>query len=411
MTKINPESKIKDIIEEYPEILPVFAASGFKANTKQELMEQTGETLMLKTALKARGINHELFIKMLREYISERVQIIPAQNDPAQKLDFIGYTYCPLKLTFKEYFEEALKKYLELTEDMDFKYYIPSGCSNSDPYDDLWKSQKIEQLPEIIASIGFGDFFRQEFVEKFVNKGYFKALTYPDMNQEFIDAGLIDPKGWYTVYSVFPMVMLVDKKRLGSLPVPEQWSDLLSPVYKNNIIIGASHGDIHEDLFLYIYKEYGDEGIIKLAANIKNGWHGSQMAKIAGTNNSEGAAVYVILSMFARSCPRTEATTVIWPRDGALTTPGYMLVKDGAESAYKPFIDFITGSDYGQKSADNHFPVLNKAVNNKLCEGAKLKWLGWDYIRANSIEKLKEHVKEVFYQNWKGSLESKGIAL
>lgn len=411
MIKISPETKIKDILEQYPEVFPVFAAGGFGAATSQELAEQAGESLMLKTALKVRNINHELFIKMLEEYISDKLPLISAQNDPAQKLNFIGYTYCPLKLTFKEFFEEALWRYIELTNNTDFKYYIPSGCGGDDPYEDLWKAESIDQLPEIIASVGFGDFFRQEFVDKFVSKGYFKALPYADMNKEFVDAGLVDPKGWYTVYSVFPMVMLIDKKKLGSLPVPEQWSDLLNPVYRDNIIIGASHGDIHEDLFLYIYKEFGDEGVIKLAANIKTGWHGSKMAKIAGSASSEGAAIYVILSMFAESCPRTDATAVIWPRDGALTTPGYILAKNGSEMDYEPFIDFITGPDYGQKSADNYFPVLNAAVRNKIPEGSGLKWLGWDFIRANPIEKLMEHVKEVFYKNWNGSLESGGIAL
>ncbi len=317
------------------------------------------------------------------------------------KVNFIGFTYCPLKHTFKEAFEEVLEKYLAGTGDRDFKYYVPSGCGGDDPFEDLWKTEDIEQLPEIIASVGFGDFFRKEFVERFVDRGYFKVVPYSEMSREFIDAGIIDPDGWYTVYSVFPLVMLIDAKKLGKLPVPEKWSDLLKPIYSNNIILGASHGEIHEDLILYIHKEYGDEGIVKLAANVKTGWHASQMAKTAGTNSSDGAAIYVIPWMFAKSCPRTENTFIVWPEDGAVTTPIYVLAKEKAISKYKLFLEFITGSDYGEKSANNYFPVLNSEVNNKIPEGAVFKWLGWDYIKLNPMDVLKEHVIEVFNSSWK----------
>lgn len=326
-------------------------------------------------------------------------------NEANEKINFIGFTYCPLKHTFREAFEEVLEKYISETGDRDFKYYVPSGCGGDDPFEELWKAEDIEQLPDIIASVGFGDFFRKEFVERFVDKGHFKEVPYLERSSDFIKAGIVDPDGRYTVYSVFPLVMLIDIRNLGNCPVPESWSDLLKPIYSNNIIIGASHGEIHEDLLLYIYKEYGDEGIEKLAANIKNGWHASQMAKTAGTNSSEGAAIYVIPWMFAKSCPRTENTLIVWPADGAVTTPTYILAKENAISKYKMFLDFITGTDYGEKSANNYFPVLNARVNNRIPEGAALKWLGWDYIKSNSIDRLKEHVVEVFNNNCKIQLK------
>lgn len=333
------------------------------------------------------------------------------ESDVCQKSNFIGYTYCPLKLTFKECIEETVKNYQSETGDKDFRYYVPSGCSTEDPYDDIWKSQNIEQLPEVIASVGFGDFFRKEFVERFIHKGYFKAVPQPEIHSSFSAAGLVDPNGWYTIYSVFPLVILIDKKKLGKLPEPKRWSDLLSPVYKNNIIIGASHGEFHEDLFLYMYKDYGDEGVVKISNNIKSGCHASQMAKMAGTNSNEGAAIYVIPWMFAKACPRHEATKVIWPEDGALVTPLYLLVKEIAYEKYKPIVECITGYDYGQKSAHNYFPVMNAEVDNRLPEGAVFKWLGWDYIRSHSIHQRMEYVMNIFKEVWSGKFEDREMLL
>ncbi len=404
MLKIDASSNIKDIIEQYPETLPVFATSGFWANEKEELSNVLEDGLILKSALKLKGINQKIFIKRLEEKISHKLEkleeLSQAEADsPAIKYNFIGYTYCPMKLTFKDFFEAALSKYLAKTGDTNFNYYIPSGCSGDDPCSDIWKAESIEQLPDVIASVGFGDFFREEFVERFINKGYFRTIEYTHLNQAFVSSGIPDPDNCYTVYSVFPLVMLLDKKRLGELPVPKQWSDLMNPAYINNIIIGASSGEVHEDLFLYIYKEYGEEGLKMLSKNIKTGWHASLMAKVAGTNSNEGAAIYVIPWMFAKSCPRTEATQVVWPIDGALTTPMYLLVKESAFGKYKVFVDFIIGSTYGKLSANNYFPVLNGKVDNRLPEGAVLKWLGWDYIKAHSMEKLKKYVVNIFYKH------------
>lgn len=318
-----------------------------------------------------------------------------------QKFDFMGYTCCPLKPAFRECFEGTLKTYLEQTGDPDFKYYIPAGCGGSNAFDDVWKIESIDEFPDIVVSAGFGDFFRQEFVDRFVKKGYFKAAARDKVHAALAAAGVEDPDGRYTVYSVFPLVMLVDHKRLGELPVPRQWSDLLNDVYCNNIIIGASHGEINDALLLYIHKEHGDAGLRKFAANVKDGWHASQMAKIAGTANVEGAAVYVIPWMFAKSCPRTGATSIVWPADGALTSPAYLLIKESIANKLQPFVDFVLGADYGKKCADNYYPVLNPVVDNKLPDNACFKWLGWDYIKAHSIDTLREHVVRVFKQEWR----------
>jgi ABC-type Fe3+ transport system substrate-binding protein len=394
--KISGDSRIKDIIDRYPQTLSVFSTAGFSADNKSDLIHEVGDTLMLKTALNVKGTNRELFIKLLEDKISESANDALLDEGTPKKINLLGYTYCPMKITFRESYEEIFKKYIEETKDKDFKYYIPSGCVSQDPYENIWKADNIDDLPDVIASVGFGDFFRKEFVERFVEKGYFKAISYPKMHKSFINAGIIDHHNHYTVYSVFPLVLLIDRKRLGDFPVPQKWSDLLKPVYVNNIIIGASHGDVHEDLLLYIYKEHGEKGLIKLASNIKTGLHASQMAKIAGSNARGGAAIYVIPWMFAKSCPRAETTRIIWPDDGAITTPTYMLVKKTSMDKYKMFTDFLTGYDYGQKSADNYFPVLNAEVNNRMPGEAKFKWLGWDYINSQSMEELKNYVLDVF---------------
>ncbi len=398
MQGISPEMKITDILEKYPGALEVFTANGFPATGKADLLRQVGPLLTLKTALKLKGLNPEVFLGLLAEKLTES-QLLPAPDDepPAQRLNFLGYTYCPLKLTFKECFEELCQKYHREHQDKEFHSFVPSGCGEEeDPYrENIWRVPDIADFPDITVSAGFGDFFRQEFVDRFVKRGYFKSRRGP-MHAAFASADYEDPAGWYTMYAALPSVILVDRKKLGGLPVPGRWSDLLDPVYKNSIIIGASHGDFHEDFLLYIHKEHGDEGLRKLAANVRQGMHGAEMSKFAGTAGAQGAAIYVIAWLFAKACPRTESTTIVWPADGALITPMFLLVKESIRTDLQPFLDFVTGAEYGQKSADNYFPVLHPRVDNKLPAGAGFKWLGWDYIRSHSLDALKEHVISTF---------------
>lgn len=400
--------RIGDLLEIYPETIAVFEANGFPAATREELLELLSPQLMLKTVLKVKELNTTLFINLLEEKILEKQRIgTPQESGNAMgNLDFLGYTYCPIKDIFKESFDKVLKEYLAKNQDANFQYFVPSSYGEDDPYEELWKVENIDDFPDVTVAAGFGNFFRQEFVDKFVKKGYFKSLNYQQVHRNFTTANYEDPQGWYTPYSALPIVMLIDWKKLGTLPVPKRWSDLLNPIYHNNIIIGASQEDIYEDILLHTYQEHGDEGIIKLASNVKDGLHGAQMAKLAGSANSQGAAIYVIPWLFAKACPRVKDTLIVWPTDGAILTPMYLLIKAKQEKQLQPFIDFVMGADYGQESADNCFPVLNPHVDNKLPDNASFKWLGWDYIRDYSMEELKEHVVTVFKKAWKKNEEA-----
>ena len=58
-----------------------------------------------------------------------------------------------------------------------------------------------QKLPAVIASIGFGDFWRGEFVRRFVNTGVFESVQPRVLNPLYADAGLTDPAGAYRITS------------------------------------------------------------------------------------------------------------------------------------------------------------------------------------------------------------------
>jgi ABC-type Fe3+ transport system substrate-binding protein len=330
------------------------------------------------------------------------IELEEEQQGSPERPDFLGYPPCAFKHTFKEGIDGVLGMHRKNTGNI-LKGYFPEGCDSgsSDPYGDIWRVTQIDHFPDVVASMGFGDFFRKDFVERFVRKGHFKSVWDGPVNEPFEGAGFRDPDGWYTIYAVMPFVMLIDKKKLGNLQAPRHWRDLLELEFQGNVIIPGGEGHIVDALLLYFFKEHGLKGITMLAANVRRVWHPARMAGTAGTSNPEGAAVYVLPWFFAHSCPKTDATSIVWPEDGALANPMYLLVKESRRKEVSAIVEYITGPDLGRKSADSFFPVLNPLVQNRLPEGALFKWLGWDYIKSHDPAELRDSAYTVFVSAWK----------
>jgi ABC-type Fe3+ transport system substrate-binding protein len=321
-----------------------------------------------------------------------------------EHLNFLIYTAGILKRTFKEGLDDVAKIYRNETGN-GLTTYGPMEWPNygSDEYEDIWKTTNIDCFPDMVAAMGFGDFFRKEFVKKFVRKGCFKNVWDMPMSSVFEKAGFRDPHGWYTPYSVVPFVMLVDKTKLGGLRAPRQWKDLLEPRFHNNIIISSTGEGAANVPLLYIYKEFGEEGITRLAANIRAIWPAAKIAREAGSISMAGAAVYILSWFFAQSCPRTETVSVVWPEDGAVTSPFYLLVKESKAEEMRAIIQYVTGSGLGHKSARLCLPVLNPDVDNALPEDASFKWLGWNYIQTQDTAELREYSHTLFMSKWKNA--------
>ncbi|KNY25174.1 DUF1858 domain-containing protein [Pseudobacteroides cellulosolvens] len=57
--KINSQSNVKEIINKYPQTLPIFSTVGFNGSSIDDLMDEVGETSMLKTILEVKDINQD----------------------------------------------------------------------------------------------------------------------------------------------------------------------------------------------------------------------------------------------------------------------------------------------------------------------------------------------------------------
>lgn len=392
--------KLKEILKQYPESFEVFRSNGFEYEEPEDFLEEVGPDTMLKTLLYVRGVNQELFLYHLDHAVlkaeAER-QYLLEDFSPGEKLDFYGNTICPLKFTFRDALEDLERKHKE-HYGISRKCYLEFGKMTNDTCEESWADPDPKRFPGLLFSKEFNEYLGLDFQKKM--DGMFAGGYIQNMNPALKAAGLWDPEDIYTVYGVMAEMFMIDKKRLGSLPVPRTLEDLLDPVYENNIIIfGKDRETISNAMFLYLYKLYGEEGIRKFAGNVKHALHGSVMSKTAGSSRQEGGAIYLVSWFFAQTCVREEVE-IIWPDDGAITLPMYMLVrKDEAENV-KDITDYITGKDFAQACVKAYTPPMNGEVDAKLPPGAAFQWLGWDFIREHDIPALAEHCLDVFFQEW-----------
>ena len=311
------------------------------------------------------------------------------QMDDAPALgqaDLLLYAPCPVKLVVKERIEA-----IAASATPALSTFIPMGCTSVDPYDPLYMETDPSSLPAVIASIGFGDFWRREFVSRFVATGLFGSVLPKVVNPLFTEAGMIDPAGAYTIYGVTPYIFLVDHKKLGGKPAPRTWGDLLDPRYKGELVMCGDGDDMADAVLLNLYKEFGEDGLNRLAANTKSLMHSSRMAKVSGTNAPDAGAIFIIPLFFAESTKLPEHVEVVWPEDGAAASPLYFLAKKSESARLARLIDFFVHG-FGAIDSATWFIPLDGSRPSPLPPHAKLKWVGWDFVASQDVNTLRDEL-------------------
>lgn len=311
-------------------------------------------------------------------------------DEPLAHADLLLYSPCPVKLLVKERIEG-----ISSTFDPPLTTHIPMGCTSVDPYDPLYMETDPSRLPAVIASIGFGDFWRSCFVTEFVNTGLFQAVLPETIHPLYLDAGMLDPAGAYTIYGVTPYIFLVDRRKLGDKPAPRTWADILDPLYKGDLVMCGDGDDMADAVLLNIFKDHGLDGLTALADNTMSLMHSARMPKVCGTNAPDAGAIFIIPLFFAESTRLPEHVDVVWPDDGAAASPLYLLAKKSEQDRLAPLLQFFT-TGFADIDSATWFIPIDGSRPNRLPAGAKLKWVGWDYIRANDINTLRDELAARF---------------
>lgn len=325
----------------------------------------------------------------------------PQPAVPAKDLHLLAYVACPIKQIVCDHVDATAEAYRKAQ--VPLRLHIPMGCRSDDPYENVAAAASVDDLPAVIVSMGFGDFMTPSFFRRFVAPGFFATAQPAPVPPAFVTAELVDPQGWYTIYSVWAHVLLVDTYRLGTIPVPRSWADLLHPRYAGQIVSDGAHDQrFAPTVLLQYYKDHGEAGLRRLASGIREAVHPAQIVKSAGSSDSRAAAISIVPWSFARVREWPAHLRVVWPEEGAIASPLYALVKANAGEPEKTIARTLVGAELGQQCARAGFPSLNADVDNLLPPAARFRWLGWDYIRKHDAKALTALTAEIAEQAWLG---------
>ncbi len=395
---LNENITISELVNNYPEALDVLVSNGFPQFADRSQLESAGRFLKLSTALKTKGYNIETYMKMLKEKIaSDESYKTSTKITDKSDISIVGLLPCPVRMPLQEQFSQFLEKY-EAESGIKVNYKFEAASIGLDYLkENILSIEEVNKLPDIFISAGFEAFFDQKSLGLFKEKKIFIDLTDNEVNENFRDLDIKDPHGDYSIISLVVAVFMVNKKELGELPIPRSWADLLKPEYRQKVALPVGDFDLFNGILLNIYKEFGEEGIDKIAKALLKSMHPSQMVKNANMKHSEKPAITIMPYFFTKMVRDLSSMEVIWPEDGAIVAPVFMLVKREKKDILEPIAKFIAGKEMGEiLSHKGLFPSLNKDVKNIVPDNAKFKWLGWDFIYSHDIGSLIAELNNLF---------------
>lgn len=398
--------KVYDITERYPELIDFLVSNGFGKISNPLMRKTIGKQISLEMALKSRHVDPGAFEKQLVEVIennangvSKAVFDMPSRTAKENNtIQIEGILPCPIRLPLMDAFEAWRDKH-----HMNVNFDLQAASMGLD-----WLQERIEackdesEFADIYLSAGYNLFFDHNVLGKYRDTGIFtdtdREIPLKEaFNNEYIS--LNDPNHQYTVVGIVPAVFMVNTDVLGERPMPESWSDLMKPEYENAIAFPVQDLDMFNALLLGIYGKYGTDGLYKLGQNLMQSMHPAQMVKMSKSGKQkEIPAITVIPYFFACMMKETKGMQLVWPKDGAILNPIFLLVKSSSKEKVQPLIDFILSKEFGDiLSSDGKFPSTNPLVNDHLDKKQTFIWPGWDILYHKDIPALLKQAENAFF--------------
>jgi len=166
------------------------------------------------------------------------------------------------------------------------------------------------------------------------------------------------------------------------------------------VILSGEPTEIHESIVHGLSHDHGEAGMAALGANVRAFFHPAEMAKMAGSANPKGAALYILPNFFAKGCPHRESVQVVWPEEGVLTNPLYLFRRADAGPGAQMVQDYLCGAEWaahlvkvGYAPARADAPPLP----------GKLRWMGWNYVRSRDLGAVSAKMNAAFARGYESS--------
>lgn len=370
----------------HPAARDVLAASGVTAVTDPEFLASAAPFLTLRTLLGMHGLSAGVLDEALRT-AGPPTGMTPLFCD-GYRADGPGWRMflslpCPLKAPMTIALENLKER---LGPKFPWPRIFMDSCGKHTLNDLASGLVSPEEVPDLIVSAGLNGFLSKSFRDRFAGSGLLAQLP-QEVHAALDGTGLADPRGVCRIYAVNPLVLAVVTSRLDGLPVPRSFDDLLDPAYAGKIgLCGPPETAGDSTLLLHIRLRHGPKAVEALGRAMVCDTHPSQIFRPGpGTNPPP---IGVMPYFFASAAPRRDDVRLIWPEEGGLVSPLFVMVKEKAKQALGPMLDFFLGPETAAIAAGALIPPTCPLAPSGLPEGARVGFIGWDVLEANDLGAL-----------------------
>ncbi len=390
---IQNSDSIFKITENYPQTIVVFAGNGFPQMNDLSARSTMGKAITLEQAMAVKGKDINEFMTLLVASIESGTESVDVTLNPNHfedaEVSLTGLVPCPIRLPLLEAIDAkviALGK-----EGLKVNYDLKAASQGASWMEEHFVGDVAnESLPDVFISAGFESFFDDKVIGRFIKNGTFvNPVNYASKNSSFEEYDLVDPKGNYGIISIVPAVFLINTNLLGDLPLPTSWAELLTEKYYGKVALPVEDFDLFSAVLVTIFKMFGEDGVTRLANLLSVSMHPATMASQRDEDLVTQPAITIMPYFFTKMAGMTPTLKVIWPSDGAIVSPIFLLAKRETAELTKPLTDFLASEPVGEVLAHRGlFPSLNPNVDNRLKGETPLAWIGWDYIYDNDIMEI-----------------------
>jgi ABC-type Fe3+ transport system substrate-binding protein len=395
------KDKLYDITEKYSEAIELLISVGFENIKDDNLRITFGKSISLEDALKLKKISVDTFVGQLVDRIENNESKTDKLSNEKDSVKISGVLPCPVRVPLTEAFEGWIA---DKNFDFNLDYELKAASMGIDWLEDTLKRESKDELPDIFISAGFDLFFDKKLFGKYKSENLFEDITsFNKFNEDFHNdyIKLEDPNKQYSIIGVVPAIFLVNEEELNGRKKPSSWEDILKDEFENSVSLPVGDFDLFNSILLNIYKTYGEDGIKRLGKSLQRSMHPSEMVK-SHTKKYDKPAV-TIMPYFFTKMVKEGPMVAIWPKDGAIISPIFMLSKRDKKEQLKPIVDFFASKQIGEILSHNgKFPSVNPEVDNMIIKENKYMWIGWDYIEEHDVSTLIKKCEEIFNGAVKG---------
>lgn len=405
---ISPEMTLFEITHRHPSTIDVFVANGFEHVGDPLKREQQGKRVTLQQAVQMKGKDLAVFTALLESAVRESAaprdvtlavaapesRIFPTEGD----IRVAGLLPCPVRIPLLEAFDQLSRQITAETGKTVGARLAAASVGADALAAGMLALRSADDLPDLFLSAGFEAFFDRRNLARFKEQGVFIDRSWPHHNSLFDGYDLKDPDGHYALLAVVPAVFLVDRTQLQvGEAAPRTWAEILEPRFAGKIALPVGDFDLFNGILLTVWKHFGPQGVEALGRNLLEGMHPSQAAGRFARKGAGSPLVSVIPYFFSRMAQFNPDAQIVWPADGAIISPIFMLARSGAGPEAVRLAAFFASKEVGEILAlRGLFPSCHPEVENQVPDPAPFLWLGWDFIKQHDLGELIPRVNEIF---------------